>query len=88
MLFELVNSTVADVSRKEGVDYHMVEALVDHYIDTEIDYTTINELGVLGLDEVSLKKGYRDFVTLITYRVNNRVNILGVVEGREKTEIC
>lgn len=87
MLFELVNSTVADVSRKEGVDYHMVEALVDHYIDTEIDYSTIDELGVLGLDEVSLKKGYRDFVTLISYRINNKVNILGVIEGREKADV-
>lgn len=87
MLFELVNSTVADVSRKEGVDYHMVEALVEHYIDTEIDYSTIDELGVLGLDEVSLKKGYRDFVTLISYRTNNKVNILGVIEGREKADV-
>ena len=34
-----------------------------------------------------MKKGYRDFVTLITYRINNQVHILGVVEGREKADI-
>jgi len=34
-----------------------------------------------------MKKGYRDFVTLIAYRINGKVHILGVVEGREKAEI-
>ncbi|QUM87338.1 transposase family protein [Moritella sp. 36] len=79
LLFELVNSTVADVSRKADVDYHTVDALIDSYIETDIDSSTIKTLGVLGLDEISMKKGYRDFVTLITYRVDDRVNILGVM---------
>jgi len=38
LLFELINSTVADVSRKEGVDYHTVEALIARYVETDIDY--------------------------------------------------
>lgn len=87
LLFELINSTVADVSRKEGVDYHAVDNLIDRYIEKEIDFSKINALGVLGLDEISLKKGYQHFVTLVTYRVNEQVYILGVVEGREKAEI-
>ncbi len=87
LLFELVNSTVSDVSRKENVDYHTVDELIDRYIEKEVDYSQIASLGVLGLDEISLKKGYRDFVTLISYRVNDKVHILGVVDGREKAEI-
>ena len=87
MLFALVNSTIADVCRKEGVDYHAVEALIADYIDTKVNYSQIKELGVIGLDEISMKKGYRDFVTLITYRINNKVHILGVIEGREKADI-
>ena len=87
LLFELVNSTVADVSRKSGVDYHTVAHLIDRYIETEVDFSAIQSLGVLGLDEISMKKGYRDFVTLITYRIDDQVNILGVVKGREKSNI-
>lgn len=87
LLFELVNSTVADVSRKENVDYHAIDHLIDRYIETEIDFSKIPSLGVLGLDEISLKKGYRDFVTLITYRINSKVYILGAVSGREKSAI-
>lgn len=41
MLFELVNSTVADVSRKEGVDYHFVETLIDRYVETEVDFSSV-----------------------------------------------
>jgi len=87
LLFELVNSTVADVSRKEEIDYHAVEALINRYIETEVDFSQIKNLGVLGLDEISLKKGYKDFVTLVTYRVDDKVQVLGVVKGREKADI-
>ena len=87
LLFELINSTVADVSRKGNIDYHAVYNLIDRYIESDIDFSQITALGILGLDEISMKKGYRDFVTLITYRINNQVHILGVVEGREKADI-
>lgn len=87
LLFELINSTVADVSRKENVDYHAVDNLIARYIESKIDFSKISALGVLGLDEISLKKGHRDFVTLVTYRINDKVHILGVVGGREKAEI-
>lgn len=87
LLFELINSTVADVSRKEAVDYHVVERLIDRYVESEIDFSSIQALGILGIDEISIKKGYRYFVTLITYRVNNKVHILGVIEGRKKADV-
>ena len=70
------------MSRKEEVDYHVIDNLIDRYIESEINYAPIKVLSVLGLDEISMKKGYRDFVTLITYRVDNQVHILGVVDGR------
>lgn len=87
LLFELVNSTVSDVSRKEDVDYHTVENLIERYIETEIDFSTIVALGILGFDEISLKKGYRDFVTLVSYKIDDKVRILGVIKGREKAEV-
>ncbi|WP_428199874.1 transposase [Aliivibrio salmonicida] len=75
------------MSRKADVDYHTIDALINRYIETEIDFSTIKALGVLGLDEISMKKGYRDFVTLITYRTDDKVSILGVIEGREKSNV-
>ncbi len=72
LLFELINSTVADVSRKENVDYHTVDNLINRYIESKIDFSKIKALGILGLDEISMKKGYKDFVTLITYRIQDK----------------
>ena len=88
LLFELVNSTVADVSRKEDIDYHTVDGLIERYIETDINFSSITALGVLGIDEISLKKGYRDFVTLITYIADEKVNILAVIKGRKKASIA
>lgn len=87
LLFELINSTVADVSLKEAVDYHSIESLLDKYIETEADFDTIASIGVLGIDEISLKKGYRDFVTIITYRDEEQVRLLAVLDGRRKSTI-
>jgi transposase len=84
LLFELINSTVADISRKEDVDYHALEALIDKYIEEEIDFNTIDDIGILGIDDISLKKGYRDFVTIVSYRCNDEVRLLAVLDGRER----
>jgi len=56
LLFKLINSMVSDVSRKENVDYHTVANLIDCYIESEIDFSKIKEIGILGLDEISMKK--------------------------------
>jgi len=87
LLFELVNSTIADVSQREGVDCHTIHALVDRNVETKVNFSSIECLGILGLDEISLKKGHNDFVTIISYRANEKVHVLGVIKGREKAEI-
>ena len=78
---------MADVSRKEDVDYHAMEALIDQYIEEEIDFNTIDEIGVLGLDDISLKKGFRDFVTIVSYRCKDEVRLLAVLDGRERATV-
>jgi hypothetical protein len=37
--------------------------LVDRYIETKSNFLKIKSLGMLGLDEISLKKVYMDFVS-------------------------
>ena len=78
---------VADVSRKEDVDYHALEGLVDKYIEEEVDFNTIDDIGVLGFDDISLNKGYRNFVTIVIYRWNDEVRLLAVLDGRERATV-
>lgn len=42
------------------------------------------KIEVIGIDEISLKKGHKDYVTIITGISSGKLLILGVLNGREK----
>jgi transposase len=44
-------------------------------------------IGLHGIDEISLRKGYQDFMTIITSLSNDKMQILAVLKGREKSII-
>ena len=87
ILMLLINSTITDVSIKEGLGYKAIESVIDRYIDTEVNWNNIPRIGLLGIDEISLKKGYKDYITLITSRTEGRVQIIAVLKGREKATV-
>jgi len=87
VLFSLVNSTVSDVSIKENLGADAIDGILNRRIDSKIDWKTVNSIGLLGIDEISLRKGHQDYVTIITSRLKNKTRILGVTKGREKHKI-
>lgn len=87
LLFSLINRTVSDVSMKESVGYDAVEDVLNRRISHEINWKKVKIIGLLGIDEISLRKGHQDFMTLITNRYNNKTYILAVIQGREKAVI-
>lgn len=86
-LLSLIHSTISDVSIKENIGYAAVQGIVDRYISTTVDWPSFKELGLIGIDEISLKKGHRDFVTILTSRTEKETRILGVLKGREKIKV-
>jgi transposase len=88
LLLELVNSTVEDVSHKEGLGYERMAGVLERRIEGSVDWSGIAEIEILGLDEIALKKGHRDYVTLVTGRMRDgEILILGVLPGHEKAEV-
>jgi transposase len=88
ILLQLVNSTVEDASLKEGISYDSVVGTLERRIESSIDWTGIADIQVLGLDEIALKKGHRDYVTLVTGRLcEGEIVILGVLPGHEKVTV-
>ena len=88
VLFQLVNSTIEDVSVKTGLSWEAVAGIVDRYIHTQVDWDQLASLDVLGIDEIALRKGHRDYVVLITARLKDgRVKILTVLPNREKKTV-
>jgi len=88
ILLQLVNSTVEDVSRKEGLSYDSVMGVLERRVESRIDWSTIADIPMLGLDEIALKKGHRDYVTLVTGQyAYGELMILGVLAGHEKAPL-
>lgn len=88
LLLQLVNSTVEDVGIKERIAYDCVLGVLERRIRANVDWGQYVALGVLGLDEISLKKGHRNFVTVVTVRLaRGRLAILVVLPDRQKDTV-
>ena len=75
MLLELINSTLEDVSRKQAIGVDALQGILDRNMAHEVDWETIETLEVIGIDEISLKKGHRDFVVVISAYVNETLQV-------------
>jgi len=88
VLRELINSTLTDVSSKQGIGEEAIEGILDRYIATSVEWEQVESVGRLGLDEIALKKGHRDYVVIVTARgAEGRVGVLGVLADRHKERV-
>lgn len=88
LMLSLINSTVADVSRKEELGYDAVKGAVRRWITTEVDWAKFEELGVLGIDEIALLKGRKNYAAVITsHQADGRVVVLAVLPDRKKETV-
>src|SRR5262245_48040978 len=68
LLLQLIGGTIMDVARKEETTYDAVLGALHRQIAVGVDWEQIEQLEVIGLDEIAWKKGHRDFVVLVTTR--------------------
>lgn len=85
LLKQLINSTIEDVSFKEHVGYDAVVGALNRQIETAINWNEVDELGTIGIDEISMSKGHKKFSAIITARqADGTILILGVLPDRKK----
>ncbi|MFO1434194.1 MAG: ISL3 family transposase [Candidatus Competibacteraceae bacterium] len=88
VLLSLVNSTIVDVSIKEGLGYEAVQGIIDRRVSEKVEWKEFKDLAHVGLDEIAAKKGHQDFFTMVTTRLaTGAIWVLGVLEGREKATV-
>lgn len=87
ILLSLVNSTVQDVAIKEDIGYKAIMGIIDRHIEHKVAWESLTHLDIVGLDEISLKKGHRNFVAIITGRIEAETVILGVLPDRKKATV-
>ena len=72
---------------KEGIGYETVRGIIDRSIAKKVDWQAIKNLKIIGIDEISLKKGHQDFVTIVTGRMGDETVILGMLADRKKETV-
>ena len=88
LMVQLINSTVEDVSRKEDVGYDAVDGVIERYVHASVSWDEFSELSVIGIDEIALTKGRRNFVAIVsTQQVDGRVAVLAVLSDRKKKTV-
>jgi transposase len=85
----LIHGTVEDVSRKERISYKTVTQVINLEIAGEVEWSQFRSLKIIGIDEMSLKKGYQDYVTIISTRPSEDgdIAVLAVLAGRLKADV-
>ena len=83
----LVNSTIQDVAKKENLTYERVSSIINNHVPNKIDWSKIKEIKDLGIDEISLKKGHKSFVVIISAKINSKIVVLCVLKDRKKDTV-
>jgi transposase len=88
ILLQLVHATIEDVSIKDGLGTKAIEGIVERWISREVQWGEVKRVKILGLDEIALKKGHRDFVVIVTGKATSgEVKILAVLPDRKKQTV-
>ena len=88
ILLQLVHTTIEDVSIKEGLGAKAIEGIVERWISGEVQWGEVKRVKILGLDEIALKKGHRDFVVIVTAKsAKGEVRVLAVLPDRRKQTV-
>lgn len=83
-----VNSTVVDIAHKVGITEETVTGILDRGVTKKVDWSNFERLEILGIDEIALKRGHRDYVVLITTPLKEQgVEVLAVLPDRKKETV-
>ena len=87
LMKQLVNSTVEDVSMRENIGYDAVLGALSRRIDVEVNWSEIDELGTIGIDEIAMTKGRKNYAAIITSRQKDgETRVLAVLPDPKKRQ--
>lgn len=88
LIVQLINTTLTDVTEKEDVSYATLLGVLDRWISTSVEWEALPPCPTLGIDEIALLKGHRDYVAVITARDDaGELHVVAVLPDRTKSTI-
>lgn len=91
VLESLVGSSVEDVARRLSVSAEMVEGILEHQLTNEREVPATDRITSIGMDELSLKKRHKLYVTVMSDLTDPKhPRVLAVASGRDRAgaEAC
>ncbi len=84
----LIHSTIEDVAKKEKIGQKVVQNILDRQVKKEVDWSKIKNLETIGIDEISMKKGHKNYVTIVSAKAKeNNLLVIAVLPGRIKEDV-
>ena len=85
---QIIHSTVEDVSKKERINYKVIESALHRGVKTEVDWSNYKDLSTIGLDEISLLKGHQDYVVIVSAKnKKGELSVIAVLPDRLKETV-
>lgn len=87
LMKQLINTTVEDVSMREAIGYDAVLGALDRQVDVKVNWSEIDELGTIGIDEIAMTKGRKNYAAVVTSRQKDgQTHVLAVLPDRKKRQ--
>ena len=84
----VINSTIQDVARKERISYSTISTILSHRVGDSINWKDFKDLSTIGIDEISNRKGFKDFIAIISAKDKyGNLCILAVLDDRKKQTV-
>ena len=88
LIVQLINSTLSDVEAKEDVTPDALLGILDRFVAKQVEWHVLGRLVTLGIDEIALLKGHRDFVAVISAQTEHgELHVLAVLPDRLKATV-
>jgi len=88
LIVQMVNSTLTDVEAKEDVTADALLGILDRWIARSVEWDVLAPFATLGIDEIALLKGHRDFVAVISAQTQDGdLHVLAVLPDRLKATV-
>ena len=84
----LIHSTIQDVSKKTGMSYSTISTSVSNRIGDKVDWSKYSDLQTIGIDEISNRKGFNDYLAVVSVKdKNGDLSVIAVLDSRKKDDI-
>jgi len=84
----MINSTVVDVAKKLNIHAGIVTGVLDRWLAKRVNWEAYEKIETLGVDEIALKRGHRDYVVMVTTPLTTGVEVLAVLPDRQKQTVA